>query len=370
MRLVQPSPGRPAGPDTLSVALVIPRSGPAGLFGQSCELSAQLAAEELNATSGAGGRQIQLLPVDGGAAPWRVALETDWLVSIGAVDAVVGWHISAVRQALVPRLRRRVPYVYTALYEGGERSPGVFLTGETPARQLRPAMRLLGDARGVRRWFVVGNDYVWPRLTAVAAREYALGCGARLAGEAFVPLGTTDFSRVLGELERCAADAVLVLLVGADAAVFNRAFAAVGLHQRCLRLSTLMDENMLLASGPEATDGLWAAAGYFETLATPESLGFGARYARRFGVHAPPVGSPGESCYEGVRLLAALAGLSRARLPGGHGWPPDPAGETSAVSLPGFDGARGALRLRGNHVEQPVYLAEADGLDFHVRAQL
>jgi urea transport system substrate-binding protein len=362
-------PHAPPGPDTLSVALVIPRSGPAGMFGLSCELSARLAAEELNAADGAGGRQIRLLPVDGGAAPWQVALETDRLVSRGAVDAVVGWHISAVRQALVPRLRRRVPYVYTALYEGGERSPGVFLTGETPARQLLPAMRLLGDARGVRRWCVVGNDYVWPRVTAMAAREYARACGARIVGEVFVPLGTGDFTRVLSTVERCAADAVLVLLVGADAALFNRAFAAVGLDQRCLRLSTLMDENMLLASGPEATVGLWAAAGYFETLATPESLSFGARYTRRFGVQAPPVGSPGESCYEGVRLLAALAGVA-ARRPPRRRWRPDPAGEARPVDLPGFEGARGILRLRGNHVEQPVYLAEADGLDFHVRIRL
>jgi hypothetical protein len=34
---------------------------------------------------------------------------------------------------LAPRIAHRVPYVYTALYEGGERTEGVFLTSETPA---------------------------------------------------------------------------------------------------------------------------------------------------------------------------------------------------------------------------------------------
>jgi hypothetical protein len=33
------------------------------------------------------------------------------------------------------------------------------MTSETPAWQLLPAMRLLAEARGVRRWFVVGNNY-------------------------------------------------------------------------------------------------------------------------------------------------------------------------------------------------------------------
>lgn len=349
--------------DELTVALVIPRSGPAGMFGPSCELSAMLAAEELNSGDGAGGREIRLLPVDGGAPPSAVAAEIDRLISAGSIDAVLGWHISAVRQALVPSVACRVPYVYTAQYEGGERSPGVFVTGETPASQLFPAMRMLREARDACTWYVVGNDTVWPRRTAAAARRYAAICGARIAGETFVPLGTCDFADALRHVEMSEADAVLELLVGQDAVVFNRAFAAHRLHERCLRLSTLMDENMLLGSGAGATLDLWGTAGYFETLATPESLRFGALYARLFGAEAPPVGSPGESCYEGMRLLATLLGR-RA------GTSPVTAPDAAAVGCDGYEGARGTLRLRGNHVEQPVYLAAADGLEFDVVAQL
>ncbi|MEK8105718.1 ABC transporter substrate-binding protein [Micromonospora sp. M12] len=102
---------------------------------------------------------------------------------------------------------------------------------------------------GVRRWFVVGNDYVWPRRTARAAQRYALRGGGQVVGRHFLPLDAHDFTEVLRRIEHSDADAVLMLLVGADAVRFNRAFARSGLDQRCLRLSTLMDENMLLASG-------------------------------------------------------------------------------------------------------------------------
>src|SRR5690349_10514046 len=118
--------------DALDVALVVPRQGPAGLFGPSAELCARLAEEEVNAEAGVLGRRLRLRVVDGGGPPARVAAAVDALVRDGAVQAVTGWHISAVRQCLAPRIAGRVPYVYTALYEGGERSPGVFLTGETP----------------------------------------------------------------------------------------------------------------------------------------------------------------------------------------------------------------------------------------------
>jgi ABC-type branched-subunit amino acid transport system substrate-binding protein len=357
-----PTPGlvRP-GADTVGVALVIPLQGPGGMFGPSCEMCAQLAVEEVNRSGGILGREMRLIPVDGGAPPATIAGEVEALVSLGAVHGVTGWHISSVRQALAPRVAHRVPYVYTALYEGGERTDGVFMTSETPVDQLAPAMRVLSQERRLRRWFIVGNDYVWPRRTALAARRYATASGARICGESYLALGTHDFTDVLRRIERAEADAVLMLLVGNDAVRFNRAFARRGLDQRCLRLSTLMDENMLLASGASATEGLFSAAGFFASLITPENLDFHGQVARRFGAEAPPLGSLGESCYEGVLLLAALIERARTldvRAIGAN---------AEAVS---YDGPRGRLHMRGRHVRQRIYLAQAHGLEFDVLAEL
>ncbi len=357
---------RPPGPlapepGTLGVALVVPRQGPAGIFGPACELCARLAADEVNQAGGVLGRELRLITVDGGDRPDRVTAEVEALVSAGIVHGVTGWHISSIRQAMAPRIAHRVPYVYTALYEGGEDSAGVFLTSETPDGQLRPAMRLLAAERRVRRWYVVGNDYVWPRRTARAAHAYARETGGGICGESYLPLGTHDFAAALARIERLAADAVLMLLVGSDAVRFNRAFAAAGLDQRCLRLSTLMDENMLAASGPDATRGLAATGGFFGALATADTLDFHGRYAARFGLNSPAPSALGESCYEGVLLLAAL--ITRAR-----SWQV-PAIEGAAEQV-SYEGARGLLRLNRRHVRQRIYLAEAEGLDFSVTADL
>jgi urea transport system substrate-binding protein len=346
---------------TLDLALVIPLHGSAGIFGPSCELCGQLAAEEVNKRGGVLARELRLSVVDGSGPPQRVADEVGALVASGLVDAVVGWHISAVRQAIVPRIAGRVPYVYTALYEGGERAPGVFLTGETPARQLLPAMRWFRAEHGVRNWCIVGDDYVWPRLTAQAARVYADLCDSRISEEIFIPLGTTEFGRVLERVERCEADSVLMLLVGEDAVHFNRGFAKAGLDQRCLRLSTLMDENMLLASGAKSTRGICATAAYFEALATPESLDFGWRYTQRFGPDAPTLNSLGESCYEGVLMLAALAQEAQSL---------DTRSMCAVADSVSYEGPRGELHMHDRHVDQRVYLAEANDLEFDVIAQL
>lgn len=346
---------------TINVALVIPLQGPAGMFGPSCELCAELAAEELNATGGVLGRELRLVVIDGGAEPARVADEVDALVSERLVDAVTGWHISAVRRQLAPRIAGRVPYVYTALYEGGERTPGVFLTGETPSRQLLPAMSWMSRQLGVRRWMIVGDDYVWPRVSAAAAQRYARQCGGEVTSETFVRLGTADFTGVVREVERSCPDGVLLLLVGEDAVHFNRDFAAAGLDRQCVRLSPLMEENMLLASGADTTRQLFAAAGYFEALPTAGSMDFNGRYSRRFGPDAPMLNSLGESCYEGVWLLAQL--IARAGTL-------DVKQICARADRLVYDSPRGSVRLRGAHLDQQVYLAQAVGLDFDVLAAL
>lgn len=348
-------------PGILDVAFVVPSSGPSGIYGPSCTASAQLAVSEINQCGGIAGREVRLHAVDGGQAPGRVATEVDSLVTAGTVAAVAGWHTSAVRQQIAPRLLGRIPYVYTALYEGGEYTPGVFLTGETPASQVLPAMRWMAAEMGIRRWTVVGNDYIWPRTSARVARAYADTAGAEIVDEIFVDLGTEEFGGVLRRIERSCAEGVLMFLLGSDAVLFNRAFTQMRLHDRRVRLSPLMDENMLLATGAANTHDLYSAAGFFETLGTEHSMDFQRRYLARMGPTAPAVTSPGESCYEGMALLAQLVDAAHST---------DVGRITSVADSVVYEGPRGVVRVRDRHLQQRVYLARADGLEFDVLAEI
>lgn len=345
----------------IRVALVIPRSGSAGIYGPSCEACAELAISDLNRTSGLLGRQVCLVPVDGSRAPALVAAEIAGLIERGEIDAVTGWHISPVRQAIARVTAGRVPYVYGPLYEGGERTPGLFMTGETPSRQLLPAMDWMTAEYGIDRWLVIGNDYVWPRQTGAAAASHARLTGSPLVGEIYLPLGTQDFTAAIRDIEVTAATGVLVLLVGGDGVTFNRQFAATGLDGAVPRLSPHVEENMLMASGSESNHGLFAAAGYFEALNTTASMEFAAHYYHRFGAAAPALNSIGESCYEALTLFVALA--SRA------GSLDVDAMTAAAINLT-YHSPRGEVAMRGNHMRQDVYVAEAVNLDFEVRARI
>jgi ABC-type branched-subunit amino acid transport system substrate-binding protein len=285
------------GSEVVSIAFVVPQQGPTGIYGPSCLACGQLAVEQLNAHQGIAGRRIELVHVDAGRPPELVAEEVGRLVDSGQVDAVAGWHISAVRVALTQRIGGRVVYAFAAMHEGNDNTPGVFMLGERPVNQLLPATRWIREQHGVRRWAVVGNDYIYPRVTTETTIKALQGTGSSVVRTDFVALGTTDFRPVLQGLDNGDVDGVIMLLMGQDAVHFNRQFARAGLSDRLLRLSPAIEENTLLGAGSGANDGLYAAAAYFDALRTVESGEFAREYHARFGPWAPALNAIGESCY-------------------------------------------------------------------------
>ncbi len=337
------------------LAMVIPLQGPAGLFGPSCEAVCDLVAHDLNARDGMLGRKVRIEIVDGAAPPMVVAAKVRNLLDSGDVDAISGWHLSSVRHALAPAVVGRVPYVYPALYEGGETSSAVYCSGETPVQQIAPALRWLRDNLGITKWFVVGDDYIWPRGTLVEIRRYARELSLSMIGGSFVPLGDIDAGRLVDKVEMSGCQAVLMLLVGQDAVQFNRTFAKRRLSHSIYRFAPLMDENMLIASGPDATHGLFVAASYFRSLVSRNSMDFLDRYMAVNGADAPPLGAMAESCYEGVQFL-----LEMIRRSG------DPHNIMAGSDGASYDSPRGTIEVLPDTVRQPVHLAIADGVDFEV----
>lgn len=329
------------------IGLVVPVSGVLGLVGPCAINCAVLAADEINAAGGLLGRPIELVLVDGGRSPRLVAAEVAGLLDTGSVGALVGTHASDVRVAVVRAIGGRAPFVYAPPYEGGGHAPGVYFLGETPGRQLRPAVEWLVGRRGAHRWFLLGNDYVWPRLVHASLRPYL----PRIVGERFVRYG--EATRWLEEVASSKPDAILLSLIGSDLMQFNRAYAASGL--RAARLCGALEEHGLLGIGGDDTGELYASMGYFEGLATDASLRFAERYTARFGPGAPMLNGHGQGCYEAVAMMAALA-----RRAGTLAVPAiDAVADGTTITS-----ARGHLTLDSRRVRHPVHLGRADGLEF------
>lgn len=362
------------GPDAtvLRLGLLLPLSGPLGLTGPSGLSAACLAAAEVNAAGGAAGRPVELVPVNAGRAPGAVAAEARFLADAGLVQAFVGFHTSDVHRALEAALTGRVPYVFTPPHEGGPRRPGVVLLGDSPERQLGPALHWLSERLRLRRWALVGSDYIWPRSVHRVAARLVRSLGAEVVLDRLVPFPLAagadpeaGFEELVAALGRAGAQAILLSLVGSDLAVFNRVFAASRLSPRVVRLSGALEENVLLATGGDDTGELYSAMRSFAGQAEERRIALAERYRRAFGEVAPVLDTYAEGCYDGVHLVVALAaaGMLTAR----HGR----AGSARLLAGGGDPVARRAWSAAPlGPPPAASYLARADGLDLTVITRL
>ena len=94
---------------------------------------------------------------------------------------------------------------------------------------------------------------------------------------------------------------------------------------------------------------------------TAESTELARAYYARFGRWAPALNAVGESCYEAILFLSRLA-----RVSGGI----DVAAAAAMQSGQFYDGPRGLVRLDGNLLNQDVYLAAANGLEFEIQERI
>jgi len=338
------------------IGLFVPLSGSAGIWGPSSIASAEVAIAELNNTCGIRDLEVELVLVDAAFENNdELYFRTNELIETGQIQAIVGMHISAVRQKLVKVVAGRVPYVYTALYEGGETAPGVYTIGETPECQLGPAIQSLTERHRIHNWALIGNEYVWPRASHAYAKRYIKALGGNVTMESYLQIGKSVNYRLIEQLSQSNADGLLLSLVGQDAIDFNRAFGELGLDRKMVRLSCAIEENGLLAIGSDNLKRLYSSASYFSTLNTAANNSFKERYYNLHGMRAPMLNFIGQSLYEGVHFLSSLT----------ENTPEEEDGLRLSPSIPlRYRSARNATYVNNRRNSLPIYLARADGYSF------
>ena len=344
----------------MKIGLLISRSGPAGLWGPSCDTGAMLATAQINTGGGILGRQVELVIADAGWSESEATMAAGTLVDIDGVQAVIGMHPSNVRDAIRRRLSGSVPYIYTPQYEGGERNPYTVATGGTDDEMLRPGIAWLTEKRQAKRFFLVGNDYVWPRRALQIAHEVVRASGARVVGQALLGFGISDYWDLLDQIRAARPDVVIMALLGTEAANFNRAFSNAGLSSKMLRFGLSVDESVLYAIGAEHSENLYVALNYFSGIHSAANDRFLETYHDCFGENAPPVNQACQSCYDGVNIVASLA-RSVGR------W--DATSLAKSVRRPvARSAARSTLSQTPMGSTLRVHVAAADGIDFRIVA--
>lgn len=331
--------------DTFDIGLLVPTSGAMGLLGPCAYACARLARDMWNEQGGVDGREVRLTLINASESAPSLDRELRTLLDGRRVDALVALSNTDVCRRVATAVDARVPLIYTPMFEGTGLPGWVHTIGETPDRQLLPAIDWLTARYRARRWYLLGNDYSWPRRTHALAIPFLKAGGAEVVREHYVTLGERDYAGVVEDIASSRADVVLVSLLAGDAVHMCREFERAGLGGKVLRLSLCVEENAVLGVGSAHADGMFVAAGYFAALDSDSNGAFKERYRTQFGERAPMLNSASQSVYEGFVHLHRQAMGSRSTAP--------------SSGLPGVRDNDCAAYEAGRN---PIFLGEVQGL--------
>ena len=292
------------GADNIKVGSIIDTSGIFDLYGKPMDKAVTLAIEEINASGGLLGRQLQKIDYD---TQSDMALYTQYakkLTRSDKVDVVHGGILSASREAIRPTLRKsKTLYFYNVQYEGGVCDRNIFCTGITPAQQAEVLVPETMERWG-KKIYTLAADYNYGHITAKWIQHYAKENGGEVVQTDFFPLDVADFGATIAKIQDAAPDMIMSALVGGAHLSFYRQWAAAGMNKKIPMASTTMgvgNEHVVLTR--EEGDGIMMVYSYSKELDTPENKAFLSKWDARFG-NSDDLHELAVATYQGMHLWA------------------------------------------------------------------
>ncbi len=135
---------------------------------------------------------------------------------------------SSSREAMRPIIRKKkIPYFYSSLYEGGACDKQTFVTGASASQQMSVLIEWAIKEYGPKI-YVMAPDYNFGTISGHWVETYAKKFGGSVVGKDFLPLTVTDYSPTIQKIQASKPDFVVSLPVGANQTGFLEQFAAAG----------------------------------------------------------------------------------------------------------------------------------------------
>jgi urea transport system substrate-binding protein len=269
-------------------------------------IEATLAAiNEINQSGGVLGRPIEPVVVDGQSQGEAFASQAEKLITQQQVSAIFGCWTSASRKSVRPVVEKHQHLLlYPVQYEGLETSPNIIYLGAAPNQQIIPAVKWCVSALKKKHFFLVGSDYVFPRAANAIIKDQAVELQARIVGEEYALLGSTDFSTIVQKIKASQADVIINTINGDSNIAFFRALREARITSAQVpTVSMSVTEAELGSISTSDIVGEYAAWNYLESISSPQNQSFVKLMQNRMGQEII-VSDPMEAAYTGVHLWA------------------------------------------------------------------
>ena len=173
------------------VGVLFSRTGPLAVIEETQLRGTLLAINEINDQGGINGRPIEVVYYDPASDASAFGLYAKRMMVEDGVNTIFGCYSSSSRKSVVPIVERLNGLLwYPTVYEGFEFSTNVIYTGAAPNQNCVELCNFLMQHYGDRFYFV-GTDYVYPRVSNKIVRDFVTSNGGEVVGEQYVKLTAT-----------------------------------------------------------------------------------------------------------------------------------------------------------------------------------
>ena len=313
----------------------------------------QLAAEEINAAGGIAGRPLELVIYDTQSDNTRYQEFMRRALQRDKVNVVFAGFSSASREAYRPIVKQLDGFAfYNNQYEGGVCDANMIVTGAVPEQQFSTLIPWMIEKFG-KKVYTIAADYNFGQISAEWVRNIVKQNGGEMVGEEFIPLGVSQFSSTIQNIQKAKPDVLITLLVGtAQSSYYEQASAA--------NLRVPMGSSVNVGQAyehkrfkPPSLANMYVTTNWIEEIADPKSKEFVAKWRKKFP-NEPYINQEAENSYLAVYLYKQM--VERAK------------GSTKrddlrAVIAKGdvcFDAPEGKVCIdpKSQHMSHTIYLAK------------
>lgn len=344
--------------DTIKIGVLHSLSGTMAISETTLKDTVQMLVDEQNKKGGVLGKKIEAVVVDP-ASNWPLFAEkSSELISKDKVSAIFGCWTSVSRKSVLPVVEELNGILfYPVQYEGEESSKNVFYTGAAPNQQAIPAVDYLLK-QGVKRWALVGTDYVYPRTANKILEAYLKSKGFKDEDImiSYTPFGHSDWQSIVSDIKKfgtAGKKTAVVSTINGDANVpFYKELSNQGISAKDIPVVAFsVGEEELSGIDTKPLVGHLAAWNYFESVDSDANDDFIEEWHKYTGDEKRVTNDPMEATYIGFNMWVKAV---------------EKAGTTESnavqdaligVTVPNLSGSY-ATMMPNHHITKPVLIGE------------
>ena len=344
--------------DTIKIGVLHSLSGTMAISETTLKDTVQMLVDEQNKKGGVLGKKIEAVVVDP-ASNWPLFAEkARELISKDKVSAIFGCWTSVSRKSVLPVVEELNGILfYPVQYEGEESSKNVFYTGAAPNQQAIPAVDYLLK-QGVKRWALVGTDYVYPRTANKILEAYLKSKGFKDEDImiSYTPFGHSDWQSIVSDIKKfgtAGKKTAVVSTINGDANVpFYNELSNQGISAKDIPVVAFsVGEEELSGIDTKPLVGHLAEWNFFESVDSDANDDFIEEWHKYTGDEKRVTNDPMEATYIGFNMWVKAV---------------EKAGTTESnavqnaligVTVPNLSGSY-ATMMPNHHITKPVLIGE------------